>query len=400
MVGAVRSAAVLAVVIAGCGASVPPVPSRGGPPWIELTSEHFRLWTDGTSARGHQLIREMEHLRQVIVGAVFPTVPAEGRIIVIALRDDYELQAFSLTDEPRAYAMLPHWPMWQPMIVLAADSNQPQGDQTVAHELTHAISWGVVHHQPRWFAEGMAFYLQTVGLDPDRTAVDIGAAPTYRGAPLRLGRLVPLPSLFAWRGMTTDEYPQYSTGFALFAYLFNEHRAELSHYMQLLDQMPTADPAVVWQQAFPSLPIGDTIDTLREWIVHGHHTVLHFTTEPRTWPVTERTLGDGDVYAVRALLRCRDTRCSAAAADLAAALAADPTNVIARVIETGVTKHVALSDARAVVAAHDDSWLAWMLLAEALPVGDERTRAIANACERAARNPAIVPPPGECPRTR
>src|SRR5262245_22427870 len=69
-------------VLAGCAAAVPQVPSQGGPAWRELTSEHFTVWSDADPGRARELVREMEHLRQVIVGVAFPGVPAGGRSLV------------------------------------------------------------------------------------------------------------------------------------------------------------------------------------------------------------------------------------------------------------------------------------------------------------------------------
>jgi len=142
------AAATVVTTLAGCGAATIRTPSQGGR-WVELTSEHFVVWTDANGDRARELIREMERMRQIVVGVAFPTVPSSGKSQVIVLRNDDELAALSLTGEPRAYAMSAQPPLWQPMFVLPAFSNRGTGDSTVAHELTHVISFSVVRGQPR-----------------------------------------------------------------------------------------------------------------------------------------------------------------------------------------------------------------------------------------------------------
>jgi hypothetical protein len=195
----------VSVVLGACGAAVPPVPSKGGPAWIEVTSDHFTVWSDASRSKARELIQQMENLRQVVAGVAFPSLPAGGRILVFALRDDDELSAFSNTGQPRAVAMRGRPPLWQPAIMLSAFSNIETIDRRVAHELTHAISFGVVHHQPRWLAEGMAMFFQTLKLDVDRGTVDVGIAPEYEGRPLQMAQLIPTSELFA--AATTSPHP-------------------------------------------------------------------------------------------------------------------------------------------------------------------------------------------------
>ncbi len=401
--------AIAAMSVMACGAAVPPVPGKGGPAWTELTSEHFTVWTDAEPARARELVRVMEHLRQVVVGVAFPSLPAAGRMLAIALRDDAELTAFSGTEEPRAYAAPAHAPLWQPLIVLSAFSNGSRGDLTVAHELTHAISFAIVHDQPRWLAEGMAQFFETVALDPARTTADVGVAPSNRGQPQQMAHLVPVTSLFEWKTMSAHEGPQYSSAWALFTFLINRHSSELLHYMQLLQQAgksraetTLADATRMWNEAFPSLPLGDVDLELRQWLLSGSHIVLHFNVEPRPWPIAERALGDADAYAIRALLRFGIARKEQARADASAARAAEPTNVLASLVTAVYDRKIpTLDEARAAAAAHPADWRAWLL--ELLAIegarGDaaEGETARGKACSLIGHNPAVVAPSGLCP---
>lgn len=405
------SQAILGVVIGAavaCGAAVPPVPGKGGPAWTELTSEHFTVWTDAEPDQVRELIRAMERLRQVVVGVAFPSVPAGGRMLVIALRDDDELAAFSPTHQPRPFAAPPGAPLWQPMIVLSAFSNQQRGDLTAAHELTHAISFAVIHYQPRWVSEGMAQFFETVALAGDGNTVDVGVAPSLRGQPQRMAHLVPVTQLFQWKNMREHEDSEYSTAWALFTFAMNRHRDELSRYLQILqrearsrsDTSP-ADAAAMWTEAFPSLPLGEVDVELRQWLLSGSHTVMHFSVDERSWPVAVRGLGDADAYATRAALHFRNDEKEAGRADATAALAAEPTNVLARLLlYVYDEKQPTIEEGRAMVAAHAADWRAWLVDAIALGtasgVAAEQAQAQARSCALAAHNPAVQVPAVLC----
>ena len=399
----------VAGMLAACGAAVPPIPGKGGPAWLEVTSEHFTVWTDADRAQVRELVQQMEHLRQVVIGVAFPSVPADGRVLVVALRDDDELAAFSKTGQPRALAMTAGAPLWQPTIVLSAFSTFQTSDRTVAHELTHVISFAVVHHQPRWLAEGMAEFFETVRLDPDRGTADVGVAPEYRGSPLRMAHLIPISKLFEWNEISEHEEREYSTAWALFTFLINVHQRELAHYLQLLHSVgspcarSTADQAAaIWREAFPSLPLAEVDNELRQWLVTGSHVVMHFNVQLRDWPIAERALGDADVYAARGAMRALITdRRVDARADATAALAAEPANVLARLLVAALDRaEPTVDQVRAMTAAHRDDWRAWWVAAHVLSAAHGDAAEIADAqrtaCALFARNPALLAPSELC----
>jgi hypothetical protein len=391
--------------LVACRGPVPPVPGEGGPPWIELTSPHFTIWTDADPGRVRALAQRMERLHQLVSGAVFPTAPADGRELAIVLRDDLELRAFSDTEQARPFAREPRFPLWQPMIVLSAAGRPGDLEVAVAHELIHAISFGVVHHQPRWFGEGMATYFETVGLDPGLATAVIGGAPT--GRTVRVSHLLPIAELFEWTRATQDETRQYITAWALFWFLSNQHRAELQRYMDLLD---AADPEIeqrpdlarrIWDRAFPTMSYGEVDRELRDWLFNGMHREQEFRFATRDRAAIERRLGDADAYAARGLLRgLAGKRDAQARADVAAALAAEPSHVLARLLAVALDHtQVTADQARAMTRAHADDWRAWMLLALAIDARevDEVRAARAKACELIGENPALSPPPALCP---
>jgi hypothetical protein len=394
------------VALAACRAPVPPVPGMGGPPWIELTSPHFTLWTDADPDRARELMDKMERLRLILVHAVFPRTPEAARHLAIALRNDAELRAFSRTDQKRAFAVSAQFPLWQPMIVLSASGEHGKIGVSLAHELVHTISSGVIHHQPRWFAEGMASYFQTAGLDSDLDTIEIGGSPT--GEPIN-ARLLPISELFEWTTISSDEGSEYITAWALFWFLANQFPTELQHYARLLHQ---ADAEIeqrsdlarqLWDHAFPALPFSNVDRALNHWIVHGQrYEVQRFRLRMGERSINERQLGDADVYAIRAMLRALKEDAQARA-DAAAALAAEPTHVLARLLAMALDKtEITADEASAIARANKADWRAWMLVAGTVPSGPsgEAEAARARACVIAAANPALSPPPKLCPKHR
>jgi hypothetical protein len=399
----------VATALAACAAALPAVPSKGGPAWRELTSEHFTVWTDADPARARDLVREMERFRQVLVGAAFPSVPTNGRILAILLRDDDELAALSDTGQPRAFASPAVSPLWQPMIVLSARSNRVGADYTLPHELTHVISFGVIHHQPRWLAEGLAKYFETVRLDSDAAAADVGLEPTLRGASQPMPHVVPVAKLFGWNHISEHEEHEYVTAWGLITFLINIHPQELVQYMRLIeirgesrDPVSVGDHAALWSEAFPSLPLADVDAQFRQWLVTGSHLVNHLLIKRRTWPIAERMLGDADAYAVRGMLLGQvPNQAAAARENLAAAIAAEPTNVLARLAMLQLDDAtITVEEARALVAANRADWrAAWLaVIAIYRAHGDaaEQRALRAHACSLIAHNPAVVAPSAMC----
>jgi hypothetical protein len=374
------------------------VPSQGGPAWIELTSDHFTIWTDSTPAHARQLVREMEHLRQVVLGVAFSELPTEGRCFVIALRDANEVRAF-IPEGFLAFAWPPHGnPLREPMILIAADADDAENSHILTHELTHVISHGLIHEQPHWFAEGLAGFFETTHLDPDRAIVDVGEPPDMMVKSLGRRHLASISRVFECDDLSCMDSNFYVTTWALFTYLENVHPLELARYEQRLTELPSAEQEHAWAEVFPDLPPSQLDQDLPHWFAYGSHKVWHFSAKLHESPVEQRSLTDGDVYATRALIRYLFDQ-HHASRELVAALASDPTNVIARLVESVLKNSVDPTIAREVVKVHPDDWRAWSLLAIALAHGDEALGARDKACALATRNPAAVPPQGFCPNT-
>jgi hypothetical protein len=71
------------------------------------------------------------------------------------------------------------------------------GEAAVVHEVTHAISFNAIHHQPRWFAEGLASYFETIQLNAPNQHVDVGEQPRSLTRTIRRKGLLNPSTLFA-----------------------------------------------------------------------------------------------------------------------------------------------------------------------------------------------------------
>jgi hypothetical protein len=224
--------------------------------------------------------------------------------------------------------------------------------------------------------------------------------------------MAPPALLFNWGGPLPSRVERllYQTAFALFAFLINEHKAELAHYLWLIDR--TGDPANgppqiqrqrAWEQGFPSLPVDDLQDQLGDWLRNGSHQELTFHVRPRDMPITTRQLSDADAYAIRAMLLGGSTpeQQLRELEERSRALALEPTNVLAWSAKVTGGGRPTAGEGRAIAAAHPDDWRAWWLAVLALEDGggepSELDHARGQACALLARNRAVVAPPRLCP---
>ena len=188
-------------------------------------------------------------------------------------------------------------------------------------------------------------------------------------------RPVPLREMVQCKDLTCTDPHFYVAAWALFTYLTNVKHADTVTYIDLV--------------AHANL---DELDgEMRRWLVNGSHQILHYNVKLPSFPVTERTLSDADVHAIRALLRLQFQEDKAIAKEQAeAALALDPTHVLATFIRYRVVKTIEPAAARAVATAHPDDWRAQMMLAWSSKDDAEAHSAWVRGCELAAQNRALV----------
>jgi hypothetical protein len=163
---------------------------------------------------------------------------------------------------------------------------------------------------------------------------------------------------------------------------------ELERERQQLRELWHAQEAQVWHDAFADLPPDRLTDELEEWLITGKLRLPRIQATLPPFSVSERTLGDAEVLAVRSWLQLHFTdHLAAARADAEAALALDRTNVLARLIEATLTHAIAPDDARATAAAHPDDWRALRLVELAFHGTAEGNAALDRLCTMAGGEP-------------
>ena len=367
-----------------CGPRLPAMPRDGGPAWIEVRSSHFTVWSDGDAERVRELAQQMEYMRAVVYSVAFPFMAPDGVTFVVAFRDSRESAVFTPPDSVAFTTS--HSSIAQPLFVIPLDL--ARAAPIVAHELTHAISLNAIQHQPRWFGEGLATYFETIAFYDQQQSVDVGNPPDQIRHVLAARGLLSAATLFTCKRCQEDS-AFYASSWVLIAYLRSTHGKEFDAYLRALAELQPDD---AWHQVFPTLTPAQLDQDVRVWLTSGGLHVSHYTLEATVWSVSERTLTDADVYAVRALLGSlrRSTR-DEALANVAAALALDPTNVMAAGVGYDLRRTKMPAEmARKLVTAHPEDWLAWAALQAALPDGDpEGDAAEAKMCAIVLQNPAL-----------
>ena len=154
-------------------------PANGGQPWVELESDHFVLQTDLPPEQARQGVEYLERTRAAMLAAAWPAALKQEmpRLTVHVLADTSQFESIF----PRRVGGVFSRNGDEPFIVLAGapDSWEQRftglsdvTSSTVKHELAHYLSSYFLLRQPRWLAEGLAQFLETLQLSKDgRTAV-------------------------------------------------------------------------------------------------------------------------------------------------------------------------------------------------------------------------------------
>lgn len=353
-------------VACGGALSLSPLPSQGGPGWIELESPHFVLWAGVPAARAQKALRLLEQRRELLLGIMKPG-EIRSRTLAVLLPSQEEMQV--IWPDAGAFALSRDNPAFQPLVVFAADSLE----LTIGHELAHAISFSIVKNQPRWFSEGLASFFESSEPSEKRGTVAIGYPSRLLLQMVRVYDILPSAKLLACREMSCSKSPKfYATSWLLFSYLLGNHHERFGIYMGLLNQATSmSDLDRAWRRVFPELTPARLDLALADFISSGQIAVLQRPLPTGEHPITERPLRDADVLAVRSLLFWCARQRDATLASIDAALAAEPLQPLALMVNAFTRGTYPLEVARATAAAHPDDWRAALFLARALDGEDE-----------------------------
>ncbi|MFO0584681.1 MAG: hypothetical protein U0229_20610 [Anaeromyxobacter sp.] len=362
--------------------------ARGGPAWREVATEHFRVATDAPPAEARALARELERLQLALRSALFRTPPpVPGRVPVVAFASAADYRAFG----PGCAAAFEAVVDGRATLVLSMDSGEA-ARIAAANALARHVIGRVFVRQPRWFAEGMAAYLETLG-DGD---LQVGRVPANR-----LAAVTPWPgglgAVLRARGPLAGAREQ-GLAWALVHFLAHRRAQELGRLEQRLAR--GADPDAAWREAFPAWSPDDpaamaALDAeVGAYLAKGRLAAGPMSVPSAEPEVEERPLPAAAVHALRLSLPRRDPDredvAAAWRAELDEALAEDPANPVA----LGVLAERSPAEGRTLAAratkGHPGDPRAWLLAADHAADPATREQALRRAVELAPEHPGAL----------
>jgi tetratricopeptide (TPR) repeat protein len=339
---------------------------------------------------------ELEQLRSALLLAWGGQGDTPGQLEVIAVRSDSELEEFIPGASLEAFLDSTGR---TPLLVISGEGEhlleRPEARQVQAHELAHYLSRYVMVRQPRWLAEGLATYFQTVRFSSLRTKATFGWFHGGYYAYLHHHGLLTLEELWLWdeRPFTSagEALPYYASSWLWVMYLMERHPERFLDFRVRLAR--AEEPRQAWDAAFQGVAGLEEDFTRYE---PPREEQLTVELPPMQSDFEVRELDCAEVHALRARLFLRSPgrrplgeRLRLAALEVQEALREDPTNVSAVQLQASLTPEPEqrLALARALTQARPESGPAWSLLGQALQdtdaPADEQARALQHALELA-----------------
>lgn len=316
-----RSLPLLLALLVGCsapkrgklaeGAATPPTRAADGadPPWIRLQSEHFDLATDMSEQDAGLAVEALEHTRSALLSAAWNEASdlPTARTTVIVLRDGLEfMQYFEEAAALFSEVVRPTLVLWGKPDYWEARTgvNAEASSSLVRHELTHRIASSFYMRQPKWFAEGLAQYLQTLRVSSDGASATIGEVD-----PLALRRYrqsnATVRDVLRWDSYTADDPDvirgYYGVSWLLVHYLFDERPSEFGAFQTALTRGES--PEIAWKKAFGTERTDALDDRLADYARRKKYKTAVVPVERTSMkPPTRASITEADVHAIRAQL--------------------------------------------------------------------------------------------------
>jgi len=371
--------------------------AAGGPPWREMATEHYLLRTDLSAPEGAELVGRLERLRSAVAAGLPGGAPGPpGRVDVIAFRTLEEYEPFSPDNALGYYIRYEGGP---PRIVVPGQIG-PWQKAMLAHEITHDFLAGRYRRQPRWFAEGLAVYMESVESEGDGAVVTVGAPPLER---LERARSAPVPvaELLEWDGGPgrRPAVDYYASSWLLLHWLVHARPGAFAELVRELSAGST--PQAAWRAALPEYdPDGpgglSELDAALARYARGKLARQRREGEPR--PVVayfEKPMPPAEVHAARLEIWQFGSgrRTALLRSEAEEAVEEDPAQPVALEYLAALEHADPLPYARRAVAGHPGDARAYTFLAESLTgpgQAEEREGALRRAAELAPRNAAAL----------
>jgi TonB family protein len=146
------------------------------PKWLEISSEHFLLFTDTNETKGRRLVTDFEN-RIATFAQVFGKVPARQFPIEIFLFNEEKdfVEALPRIQGPESEKQLGRaaYVLRGPdrIFIVAKDKSPEDIADDVGHGMGHVLFERYVMWRPFWLAEGAGEYFRKIGRSPDTKAI-------------------------------------------------------------------------------------------------------------------------------------------------------------------------------------------------------------------------------------
>ena len=231
--------------------------------WLQVTSPHFVVVTNGNEKQGRHIADQLERMRSVF-HAAFPkaTLDTGMPIVVLAIKDEKDFRALEPT-EYLAKGSLKLAGLFQRgadknYVLLRTDAEGEHPYSVVYHEYTHFLL-SKAEFVPLWLNEGLAEFYQNTDIHEKEVALGQPSADDILW--LRQNRLLPLTTLFAVDSKSPYYHEEkkgsifYAESWALTHFLehddFQHKTHHLQNYFELVSQQ--VDPVAAASQAFGDL---------------------------------------------------------------------------------------------------------------------------------------------------
>jgi len=380
----------LPTLLAGCATlRTAQCTSRGGEPWYEFESPHFRLRSNADFERALRTANELEKYRRALLAAWGEQFDPPGQLDVIGLSNRDQLSEFVNTRVAAYLTLLPGG--WQAVMALDYPFHSPSEAQL--HELAHHLSHYVLLRQPKWLSEGLATYLQTATVKDSPSEIILGEPHRASLEQVRQRGWLSLQQLWTWSEDVSapSRSALYASSWLWFHYLTDEHHARFVDFQNRLSS--AEEPLSAWDAAFSGVSPDVLERGLREYLDEGRFAVRIIAATLEAPRVIFRRMDDAEIHTTRARLYLTARRTLSAAdrrdlilSEVVEALGHDPRNESARILqaELASTRRERLAIAQQLVNSSAGSSASWSLFARSLDQDENPLPDLEQLLQRAA----------------
>ena len=363
--------------------------------FVEVRSDHFVVSAHLDEPSARALTLRLEGLRAGILHLLFKGASLQGaRMPVIVVRDHRELAEYA-DENVGGFAT---WGLTGERLFAVDEETDARGSGLLPHELAHPLLDAFIQQQPRWLAEGLGGFFETLRVDDDgKIKAGTPPPPILHQLAAMDNRPLLVKDLRGWKKISFGDENRglYATSWLLVHWLIFTHGPAFAKLQSLLGE--GADPDKVLALALPGLTDEQIDSALSEWLIDrlagAQWPVMNASMAPPAPQLTVKALPEAEAEALKATLAVLAPaddrpaeRKKKVAARVAAALKLDPANVTALLVQRRLEPKADLSaQFRAAAAANPKDWRAPWALAKSLPDTPENTAERLKALQTAAR---------------